>query len=125
IDRLYGWRAGTCGSVQEGLKRQASGTSDEFHMRWTRVRVQFAELGLNTGLYWELGRGEKKDISVVPVSALTGEGVSDLILLLATFCQRFLPNRLAVKPGPLICRVLEVRETVGMGVCVDVILVQG
>lgn len=77
---------------------------------------------------------------MVPVSALTGEGVSDLILLLvandyimectlmvfqATFCQRFLPNRLAVKPGPLICRVLEVRETVGMGVCVDVILVQG
>ncbi|KAF4697576.1 hypothetical protein FOZ60_004448 [Perkinsus olseni] len=125
IDRLYGWQPHTSASIREALENQHGGTSDEFHTRWTKVRVQLAELGLNASLCWELGRHEKKDISVVPVSALTGEGIPDLLFLLSSFCQRFLSNRLAMKASPLVCTVLEVREVVGMGVCADVILVQG
>ncbi|KAF4700421.1 hypothetical protein FOZ62_002280, partial [Perkinsus olseni] len=125
IDRLYGWQPDTSASIREALENQHGGTTDEFHNRWTKVRVQLAELGLNASLCWELGRHEKKDISVVPVSALTGEGIPDLLFLLSSFCQRFLSNRLAMKASPLVCTVLEVREVVGMGVCADVILVQG
>ncbi|KAF4650086.1 hypothetical protein FOZ61_000687 [Perkinsus olseni] len=125
VDRLYGWQPDTSASIRKALENQQGGTSDEFHTRWTKVRVQLAELGLNASLCWELGRHEKKDISVVPVSALTGEGIPDLLFLLSSFCQRFLSNRLAMKASPLVCTVLEVREVVGMGVCADVILVQG
>ncbi|KAF4730882.1 hypothetical protein FOZ63_020900 [Perkinsus olseni] len=125
IDRLYGWQPNASASIREALEGQHGSTSDEFHTRWTKVRVQLAELGLNASLCWELGRHEKKDISVVPVSALTGEGIPDLLFLLSSFCQRFLSNRLLMKASPLVCTVLEVREVVGMGVCADVILVQG
>ncbi|KAF4662278.1 hypothetical protein FOL47_006332 [Perkinsus chesapeaki] len=125
VDRLYGWQANETASVRQTLGKQSRGASDEFEMRWTKVKVGLAELGLNSALYWEPGHDERRDISVVPVSALSGDGIADLLLLLSSFSQRFLSNRLAVKSGPLVCTVLEVREAVGMGICADVILLQG
>ena len=78
----------------------------------------------------------KKNISLVPTSAITGgllcffpfthkiEGIPDLLMLLIQLSQRFMNERLAYLTG-LQCTILEVKVIEGLGTTIDVILVNG
>ena len=59
--------------------------------RCDRITVQLNELGLNAKLYWENDSLEDT-VSLIPTSAMSGEGVPDLIMNLITFCQNRLVN---------------------------------
>ena len=95
----------------------------EFQDRFTRIRVQLMEQGLNAALYWENDSPEDT-ISLVPTSAVTGEGVPDLIWNLINYSQtRLLERIMAV--DVLQSTILEVKVIEGLGTTVDVVLVNG
>lgn len=123
IDRCYGWVTCPDKPVRESFKAQDSNTMGEFYDRYQRVRTQLMEQGLNAALYWENDSPEDT-ISVVPTSAVTGEGVPDLIWNLISISQtRLLERIMAV--SVLQCTVLEVKVIEGLGTTIDVILVNG
>ena len=63
---------------------------------------------------------------IIPTSAKTGEGIPELFLYLAGLSQRFLKKKLALLPDePGIGSVLEVKEEVGIGKTLDVLLLNG
>ena len=68
----------------------------------------------------------KKEVAIVPVSSLTGEGIPELLMLIAGLSQKFMSQRLEIsedeEPKGA---VLEVREEKGFGVTIDVILYAG
>lgn len=67
-----------------------------------------------------------KQIAIVPVSAKTGEGIAEMLMLLAGLSQRFLKNKLSVSESDAgKGNVLEVREEKGLGTTLDIILFQG
>jgi translation initiation factor 5B len=66
-----------------------------------------------------------KTIALVPVSAKTGEGVPDLLLVLIGLAQRFLENQLTTEEGPARGTILEVKEEKGLGPTIDVIIYSG
>ena len=66
-----------------------------------------------------------KNIAVVPVSAKTGEGIPDLLMVLVGLAQRFLESQLKTEEGPGEGTVLEVKEEKGLGPTVDVIIYNG
>ena len=66
----------------------------------------------------------RKTISLVPTSAITGEGIPDLLFLLCQLTQNLLNDRLLYSGG-LQCTVLEVKQVEGLGMTIDVILVNG
>lgn len=78
VDRLYEWKSADYVAVQPSLAKQAQNTQDEFQKRLGEVQLQLAEKGLNTYLYWD-NPDYKRNISIVPTSAITGEGVPDLL----------------------------------------------
>ncbi len=68
----------------------------------------------------------RKQVSIVPASAKTGEGVPEVLTMLAGLAQRFLEKELVVEvTGPARGTVLEVKEEVGLGKAIDVIVYDG
>jgi translation initiation factor 5B len=59
------------------------------------------------------------------VSAKTGEGIPELLITLIGLTQQYMQNKLILNTGPAHGTVLEVKEDVGMGVVINVILYQG
>nr|XP_008192381.1 PREDICTED: eukaryotic translation initiation factor 5B [Tribolium castaneum] len=123
IDRLYDWQTMNRKDVRDIIKAQASNTQLEFEQRTKEVIVQFAEQGLNAALFYE-NPDVRSYVSLVPTSAITGEGMGNLLALIVEFCQTKLPKRLMYS-DELQATVLEVKAIPGLGTTIDVILVNG
>ncbi|XP_044250388.1 eukaryotic translation initiation factor 5B isoform X1 [Drosophila takahashii] len=123
IDRLYDWKQLGRRDVRDVLKEQASNTQLEFTQRTKEVILQFAEQGLNAALFYE-NTDPKTYISLVPTSAITGEGMGNLLFMIADFCQNMLAKRLMYSEE-LQATVLEVKALPGLGTTIDAILING
>ncbi len=67
-----------------------------------------------------------KQLAIIPCSALQHHGMAELLMVLAGLAQKYLEQRLAVHvTGPAKGTVLEVKESVGLGVTIDVIIYDG
>ncbi|XP_043648593.1 eukaryotic translation initiation factor 5B [Drosophila teissieri] len=123
IDRLYDWKQLGRRDVRDVLKEQQSNTQLEFQQRTKDVILQFAEQGLNAALFYE-NTDPKTYISLVPTSAITGEGMGNLLFMIADFCQNILAKRLMYSEE-LQATVLEVKALPGLGTTIDAILING
>ena len=67
-----------------------------------------------------------KTINIIPVSAHTGEGIPDLLIMIAGLAQKFLEKNLKLDvKGPAKGTVLEVKEEKGLGKTIDAIIYDG
>ncbi|XP_061389191.1 eukaryotic translation initiation factor 5B isoform X1 [Musca vetustissima] len=123
IDRLYDWKLMARRDIRDVLKEQEANTQVEFQQRTKEVILQFAEQGLNAALFYE-NPDPKTYISLVPTSAITGEGMGNLLFLIVEFCQKMLAKRLMYS-DELQATVLEVKAIPGLGTTIDAILING
>lgn len=123
IDKLRGWNAQKGASFLDSLQKQRDDVKAELDERLYKLVGQLAERGFNSE---RLDRIDdfKKQIAIVPVSSITGEGIADLLAVLAGLSQQFLKDRLQLSDTPH-GTVLEVKETKGFGPTIDVILYDG
>jgi len=75
-------------------------------------------------LYYE-NEDPKTYVSIIPTSAITGEGIPDLLGVVVNLTQNFLKNKIQLKEDEFKCTVLEVKVIEGLGTTIDVILVNG
>ena len=123
IDRLYGWKKIENNGFQESLALQNKGVQNEFRDRLEKTKVAFAEQGFNAELYYE-NKSMAKNVSLVPTSAHTGEGIPDMLKLLVTLTQERMTNKLMYL-SEVECTVLEVKVIEGLGTTIDVVLSNG
>ncbi|XP_017137629.1 eukaryotic translation initiation factor 5B [Drosophila miranda] len=123
VDRLYDWQVLARRDVRDVIKEQQSNTQLEFQQRTKEVILQFAEQGLNAALYYE-NTDPKTYISLVPTSAITGEGMGNLLFMITDYCQNMLTKRLMYSEE-LQATVLEVKALPGLGTTIDAILING
>ncbi|KAH6915473.1 hypothetical protein BKA70DRAFT_1420426 [Coprinopsis sp. MPI-PUGE-AT-0042] len=123
IDRIYGWDPTPNNGFRDSLAKQTRQVQREFEDRVAKTIVAFAEEGLNAVLYYE-NKNFARNVSLVPTSAITGEGVPDMIMLLVNLTQQRLSERL-MYISELECTVLEVKVIEGLGTTIDVILSNG
>lgn len=123
IDRLYEWQTMNRKDVRDIIKAQSQHTQLEFEERTKSVIVQFAEQGLNAALFYE-NPDIREYVSLVPTSAVTGEGMGNLLSLIMENSQNRLAKRLMYS-DELQATVLEVKAISGLGTTIDVILVNG
>ncbi|OCB84360.1 hypothetical protein A7U60_g8344 [Sanghuangporus baumii] len=123
IDRLYGWEATPDNAFRDSLAKQKPAVQREFADRVQKTILAFAEQGLNAVLYYE-NKSFARNVSLVPTSAITGEGVPDMIMLLVNLTQQRMSDRLMYL-SELECTVLEVKVIEGLGTTIDVILSNG
>ncbi|MGZ7118726.1 MAG: translation initiation factor IF-2, partial [Methanobacterium sp.] len=67
-----------------------------------------------------------KQISIIPISAKTGEGVPELLAMLMGLAKQYLAEQLKIEEGaPAKGTILEVKEEVGLGVTLDTVIYDG
>ncbi|XBW38270.1 hypothetical protein QEN19_003859 [Hanseniaspora menglaensis] len=124
IDRLFGWESVPNDSFRDSLKRQKKSVKQEFETRLDKIKVQLSEQGLNSELYFN-NKNIAKYVSIVPTSAVTGEGVPDLLWLVLELTQKRMSKQLKYVSDTIEATVLEVKVVEGLGTTIDVILSNG
>ncbi|RLE89095.1 MAG: translation initiation factor IF-2 [Thermoprotei archaeon] len=124
IDRIPGWRSKPGAPFIHNLAEQDPEVQARLEELLASIIVELNKEGFMADRYDRI-RDFARTVAIVPISALTGEGIPDLMLVLAGLAQRYLIKRLKAKVGPARGVVLEVREMVGLGTTVAAIIYDG
>ncbi len=125
IDKIPGWRAVPDASITESLSKQPERPRQDLDERIYKIIGKLHDLGYRSERFDRV-KDFTRDICIIPVSAKTGEGIQDLIVLMAGITQRYLEESLRIEvEGPGRATVLEVKETRGTGTTVDAIVYDG
>ena len=125
IDLITGWRASGSNSLAKALELQTQEVANELDSRVYQTVGKLSELGFGSELYSRI-RDFQREIAIVPMSAKTGEGIAELLMVVTGLAQRYLESKLKIEiSGPGKGSILEKKEIKGLGVTVDVILYDG
>lgn len=124
IDMISGWKTNSL-IFTENLKTQIKQVQDDFEKKFYTLLGQISELGFNCNLYTQVA-DYQKELVVIPVSARTGEGVAELLAMLAGLSQKFMAEKLEIdETSGAKGTILEIKEEKGMGTVADVIIYEG
>jgi translation initiation factor 5B len=124
IDRIPGWKPQDTSSVLLSLNKQSPQVRDLLDQYVYKLVVQLAEVGFNSERFDRI-KDFTKYVAIVPVSGKTGEGIAELLALIAGLAQAYMKGKLKYAEGPARGVVLEVKEEPGIGHTIDVILYDG
>ena len=125
IDRIHGWRVSENESFLTSFARQNDRVKGDVENKTYEIVGKLAELEFSADRFDRVS-DFKRNLAIVPVSAHTGEGISDLLLVMIGLAQRYMGEELALLvEGPGAGTVLEVKEERGLGTTLDVILYDG
>lgn len=124
IDLVEGYESKP-GSFLANQVNQDEGTKKRMDEKlYTLVGTLF-EMGFNSERFDRV-QDTTKELAMIPVSSITGEGLPETLVFLAGLAQRFLESNLKTQEdSPGKGTLLEVREEKGLGTTIDVILYDG
>ncbi len=119
IDMIRGW-------VQnEAPQKQPEDVRAEFYNKFYTIVGKLSEKGFESDLYSQVSDFTKQ-VAIVPISAKTGEGIPELLMVLMGLAQQYLAKKLTVGVDtPAKGTILEVKEERGLGTTIDVIIYEG
>jgi translation initiation factor 5B len=123
IDRVPGWKFHDP-SFLASFKQQISDVQKTLDNRIYEIMGTLSEEGFVSDRFDRVS-DFTKTIAIVPTSAKTGEGIPELLMVLAGLTMQYLQQRLITTKGPGKGVVLEVKEDTGLGITIDTILWDG
>lgn len=124
IDKIEGWVPVPDAPFLESIKKQNQRAVNKLEERVYAIVGSLYEFGYQAERFDRV-RDFKTTVAIVPVSAKTGEGIPELLALIAGLSQQFMRKRLITGDEPAKGIVLEVREEEGFGITVDTIIYEG
>jgi translation initiation factor 5B len=123
IDAINGWQHNQ-DVAKNRLENQRPATKTLFETKLYELIGTIYDKGFESDLYFNI-KDFRKSVPIIPLSAKTGEGIPELLMVLVGLAQRFLEDQLASESGAGKGTVLEVKEDVGLGTTVDAIIYSG
>ena len=124
IDRIPGWNAQPATPFLKSYASQSSFVREELDNRLYNIMGEFSRQGFKTDRFDHI-RDFTVNVALVPTSARTGEGLSELVMVLVGLTQQFLKKRLQTTDGAAKGSVLEVKEEPGLGLTLNTIVYDG
>ncbi|MCD6325902.1 translation initiation factor IF-2 [Candidatus Bathyarchaeota archaeon] len=124
IDRIPGWKPQPTYSFLESYKNQDQYVRQSLDEYLYQIIGKFSELSFRADRFDKV-TDFTRTIAIVPTSAKTGEGITELVAVLTGLTQQFLRKQLQVTEGPAKGTILEVKEEVGLGITVNAIIYDG
>ncbi len=125
VDKVRGWQVFKGYPFTHSFSKQSDGVKTFVEERIYEIVGKLYEEGFQSERFDRIEKFEKQ-IAIVPLSARTGEGIPELLMILIGLAQKFLENRLEIEvDGPAKGTILEVREEVGLGTTIDLIIYDG
>jgi len=123
IDLTPGWFPKPKACFIDTIPEQAYDVSNDLEGKLYNLVSQLSMKGFESERFDRVS-DFKKQVAIVPCSGKTGEGVPELLMVLAGLSQQFLKERLQLTDQAK-GSVLEVKEVKGMGTTIDVIIYDG
>jgi translation initiation factor 5B len=125
IDRIHGWRVNENEPFLSTFEKQNERVKGEVETKTYEIVGKLSELDFSADRFDRVSDFQR-NLAIVPVSAHTGEGIPDLLLIMIGLAQRYMGDALKLSvDGPGAGTVLEVKEERGLGTTLDVILYDG
>ncbi|EMA59223.1 translation initiation factor IF-2 [Halorubrum lipolyticum] len=125
VDTTPGWNPQEGQPIQKSLEAQSERAESMLNENLYEIIGQLSDAGFSADLYWRV-QDFQKNIGVVPLSAITGEGVPDLLTVLMGLSQRFMKEEMAIDVfGAGEGTVLEVKDERGFGATIDTVVYDG
>jgi translation initiation factor 5B len=124
-DRIHGWRVNENESFLSSFEKQNERVKGDVENKTYEIVGKLSDLDFSADRFDRV-LDFQRNLAIVPVSAHTGEGIADLLMVMIGLAQRYMGDalKLAVE-GPGAGTVLEVKEERGLGTTLDVILYDG
>ncbi len=124
IDLLRGWKSQKK-ILLENIKTQSENIKNLLDRKLYEIVGKLHELDVPSERFDRVG-DYTKQVAIIPVSAETGEGLPELLMVLTGLAQKYLESSLKIEiEGAARGTVLEVNETKGLGTTIDVIIYDG
>ena len=123
IDAISGWQTSR-NIAKKRIEKQRPNVKIIFEEKLYDMIGTISEQKLNSDLYFNIS-DFRKTVGIIPISAKTGEGIPELLMILVGLAQRFLEDQLHIESGPGKGSVLEVKEEIGLGTTIDAIIYNG
>ncbi|MBD3259868.1 translation initiation factor IF-2 [Candidatus Woesearchaeota archaeon] len=125
IDKISGWESNKNKSLMANINSLQEHTRNKLDRKIYELVEKFYNLGFQAERFDRV-EDYTKELAIVPVSALTGDGIPELLMVIVGLAQKFLEKGLDIDTeGPAKGVILEVKETKGLGTTLDVILFDG
>ncbi|MFA6225437.1 MAG: translation initiation factor IF-2 [Methanoregula sp.] len=125
IDRTHGWRIFENESFLSSFAKQNERVQSTVENKTYELVGKLSELDFSADRFDRVSDFQR-NLAIVPVSAHTGEGICDLLMIMIGLAQRYMGDALTLAvEGPGAGTVLEVKEERGLGTTLDVILYDG
>ncbi len=97
VDNISGWQKRS--SIKESIEMLPIHVRQEFDTALLMFQSSMQAHGFNPELYYEI-TDFTKNVAIVPTSARTKEGISELLFVIAGLSQKFLGERLKISDNP-------------------------
>ena len=124
IDLVPGWREHPSSLFLESYRQQEQVVREDLDGKIYDMMGTFSRFGFRAERFDKV-RDFTKTIAMVPVSAKTGEGIAELLAVLIGLTQQYLKEKLEVGFGPARGTILEVKEEIGLGTTLNVVIYDG
>jgi translation initiation factor 5B len=124
VDKIPGWKSYPDKTIAESLKLQIPAVQTRFDDKLYRIVGGLSRFGFSSDRYDRIS-DFTKSAAIVPTSAVSGEGIPELLALICGLVQQYIVKRLGVTGGPGKGVILETKEEPGLGSTIDVILYDG
>jgi len=111
IDAISGWKK-LSSNLKEDIEKQSDYSKKAFEAKLYKLIGSLSTYGFDSDLFYRISDFTKQ-ISLIPCSGKTGEGINELLVMLAGLSQKFLKNRLEVKKEAQ-GTILELRKEKGV-----------
>ncbi len=125
IDRIPGWQSQEDTPFMKSYAMQEDFAKQNLENRLYNLIAELYSHGFSAERFDRI-TDFTRTVAVVPISALKGEGIPELLLILVGLAQRYLEKNLRLHAGGKARgTILEVKEERGLGVTCDAILYDG
>ncbi|ELZ26052.1 translation initiation factor IF-2 [Natrinema limicola] len=125
IDTVPGWNENEDSPINDTYESQSDRVRERLDESLYEIIGNLSDEGFSADLYWRV-QNFQRNVGVVPVSAMTGEGVPDLLTVMMGLSQRYMKEEMEIDvAGPGVGTVLEVKEEKGFGTTIDTVLYDG
>ena len=125
IDMLFGWETHEGASFKESFEKQAQSVKQDLDTKIYEIVGTLHKEGFQSERFDRVSNFASQ-ISIIPISARSGEGIIEVLAMLLGLAQEYLTEQLEInEDAPAKGTVLEVKEETGLGLTIDSIIYDG
>ncbi len=95
IDNISGWRTSESLLSSDAVENQAVNVKQNFDEKFWTIVGALNSHGINAEMYFNI-TDFTQNVAIVPCSAQTGEGISEILAMITALSQKFLKDRIKI-----------------------------